>query len=137
MKMESFVSDMMESVASTRPAFILDPDKESLSKWDSIGKYTAFISASGGDPKETDLVTKHLRVLNEKDDFDSIFIMDSGLDNLITNITETLGILKSKINLVIPYEDYNGLRPRLNSRLYLYKTNSPTNITLYESYKIR
>ena len=134
--MESFVEDMMESVASTRPAFILDPDKESMSKWDHGRRSSALISATG-DPKETELVTEHLRFLMENDDLDSIFVLNSGLTELIRDTTETLGILKSKINLVIPYGDSSGMQPRLNSRLYLYKTNSQKNITLYESYTIR
>ena len=135
--MESFIEDMMESVASTRPAFILDPDKESMSKWDHGRRSSALISAATGDPEETELVTEHLRFLMENDDLDSVFVLNSGLTELIRHTTETLGILKSKINLVIPYGDSSGMQTRFNSRLYLYKTNSQRNITLYESYKIR
>ena len=136
LQMESFVEDMMESVASTRPAILFDPDKESMSKWGHGRRSSALISATG-DPEETVMITEHLRYLIKNDDLDSIFVLNLGLNELIKNITESLGILKSKIHLVLPHGDSTGLQPRLDSRLYLYTTTSETDIILYENYKIR
>ena len=126
----------MEGIASTRPAYIIHPDTELLSKWDGGKRSLALIGATGS-LCETVLVTEHLRFLMENDDLDSIFVSSSGLKALIKNVTESLGILRSKINMVIPYGDSAGLRPRLNSRLFLYESDSDWNINLYESYIIR
>ena len=134
--MESFVEDLMEGIASTRPAFIFHPDNEMMSKWDGGRRSIALIGATGS-PEDTELVTEHLRFLIENDDLDSIFVLSSGLNALIRNVTETLRILRSKINVVVPYGDSAGLRLRFNSRLFLYESNSEKNIDLYESYKIR
>ena len=136
LQMESFVEDLMEGIASTRPVFILHPDTESLSVWNGGRRSIALICATGS-PEDTELVTEHLRFLMENDDLDSIFVLSSGLSALIKNVSESLGILRTKINMVVPYGDSAGLRPRLNSRLFLYESESARNMNLYESYKIR
>ena len=134
LKIESFVEGVMASIASTQPAFILDPDNEPISKWNGK-QFNAFICATGDD-KESSIINEHIRSLINNDNVDSIFFLKFGQSKLIKNVTETLGILKSKINMIIPYEDSSDLQLRLNSRLYLYKICLP-NITLYESYRIR
>ena len=136
LQMESFVEDLMEGIASTRPAFIFHPDNEVISKWDGGKRSMALIGATGSFC-ETVLVTEHLRFLIENDDLDSIFVLSSGLNALIRNVTETLEVLRSKINVVVPYGDSEGLRPRFNSRLFLYESKSEKIMNLYESYKIR
>ena len=136
LQMESFVEDLTEGIASTRPAYIINPDNEFISKWDGGKRSIALIGATGS-PYETVLVTEHLRFLMENDDLDSIFVLSAGLNALIKNVTDALGILRSKINVVVPYGDSAGLLPRLDSRLFLYESDSDWNINLYESYIIR
>ena len=136
LQMESFVEDLTEGIASTRPAYIINPENELISKWDGGKRSIALIGATGS-PYETVLVTEHLRFLMENDDLDSIIVLSSGLNALVKNVTETLGILRSKIKVVVPYGDSAGFCPRLNSRLFLYESKSEKNMNLYESYKIR
>ena len=133
--MKSFVKSFAEAMSITRPAFIFDPDKEIISTWNSM-PMSAMISATG-DPKEADMVNQFLRHLIETDNLDSIFVLDSGLAELVGNVTNTLYILNTKINLLLPYGHSTDLRPRLDSRLYLFQIHDETNITLYENYQIR
>ena len=127
---ESFVEDVMESLASNQPVLILDPDQTAFSKWSGM------LPRAIGSMDATK-ITNQLRTLIDADDVDSIFFLAPSQAELISQVTGALGLLKSKINVIIPYGQYEGLEMRLDSRLYLYKTHDEDKVTLYESYQIR
>ena len=134
-RMDLFVKGFMERIAINRPALILDADKSTLSSWNGMASI-AMISATC-DSHEADKVINHLQYLIKADAIDAIMFLNNGLGEVIRNVTKSLGILNTKMNLLIPNEDSVGLKLRLNSRLYAYQPTDGTSILLYENYKIR
>ena len=120
----------MKSIACTKPAFIFNPDETQLWKW-AASQSSALMSTT-----DYEMIRDRLQYLIEKDNVDIIFFLTSGQGKLIRKVVNSLEILKSKINVVIPFGDSAGLQSRLNSRLYLYKTLD-IGVSLFESYQIR
>ena len=86
-------------------------------------------------------VTEQLRILMDADDLDAIFFLSPGQAGLIKHVTDALGIFRSKVNVIIPHGDSEGLDLRLDSRLYLFRLNTrhlgDDSVTMFESYQIR
>ena len=127
---ESFVEDVMASLASNQPVLILDPDQTSFSKW--TGMLPRVIESM-----DATKVTSQLRILIDTHDVDSVFFLALSQAELIRRVTGSLGLLKSKTNVIIPHGQSEGLEMRLDSRLYLYQAHEEDKVTLYESYQIR
>ena len=62
--------------------------------------------------------------------------LSSGQADLIRDVVNGLQILKSKVSVVVPHGESDGLKSRLNSQLYLYEIDGDS-IKLHESYQIR
>ena len=77
----------------------------------------------------------------DADDLDAIFFLSPGQAGLIKHVTDALGIFRSKVNVIIPHGDSEGLDLRLDSRLYLFRLNTghlgDDRVTMFESYQIR
>ena len=132
---ERFVEDMIDSMGGTKPAFIFNPD-ETHNLGQMRSQTSAMMLASGNDPKEAMMIKDQLSFLMETDEVDIIFFLSSGQADLIRTIVNDLELLKTRINVVIPYGDSAGLESRLNSQLYLYEIIGD-DIILFESYQIR
>ena len=139
----------MASLASIKPVLVLDPDETSFSQWEemllptAIGtidpqKVGGIFSLVKNLTQSTFQVTEQLKILIDADDLDSIFFLSPGMGGLIRHVSDALGLFKSKVNVVIPYEEStDGLDLRLDSRLYLYQLQQDGKVTLFESYQIR
>ena len=139
----------MASLASIKPVLVLDPDETSFSQWEemllptAIGtidpqKVGGIFSLVKNLTQSTFQVTEQLKILIDADDLDSIFFLSPGMGGLIKHVSDALGLFKSKVNVVIPYEEStDGLDLRLDSRLYLYQLQQDGKVTLFESYQIR
>ena len=138
----------MASLASIKPVLVLDPDQTSFSQWGemlptAIGtidpqKVGGIFSLVKNLTQSTFQVTEQLKILIDADDLDSIFFLSPGMGGLIRHDSDALGLFKSKVNVVIPYEEStDGLDLRLDSRLYLYQLQQDGKVTLFESYQIR
>ena len=139
----------MASLASIKPVLVLDPDETSFSQWEemllptAIGtidpqKVGGIFSLVKNLTQSTFQVTEQLKILIDADDLDSIFFLSPGMGGLIKHVSDALGLFKSKVNVVIPYEgSTDGLDLRLDSRLYLYQLQQDGKVTLFESYQIR
>ena len=129
-QMDQFAMRLMENMACTKPVFIFNPDETQLSKWAHF-ESSALISAI-----EYEIMIDQLSILIETDDIDIIFFLISGQARLIRNVVNKLEILKSKVKVIIPFGDSSNFQSRLNSHLFLYKTNGDE-VILFESYQIR
>ena len=139
----------MASLASIKPVLVMDPDQTSFSQWEemllptAIGtidpqKVGGIFSLVKNLTQSTFQVTEQLKILIDADDLDSIFFLSPGMGGLIKHVSDALGLFKSKVNVVIPYEEStDGLDLRLDSRLYLYQLQQDGKVTLFESYQIR
>ena len=84
-------------------------------------------------------IIERLDFLIEAEELDIIFFVGSGghaATDLLVDVARSLDIFQTKIKLVIPHGTSHGLRPRLNSGLFLYETHEDS-FTLFESYGIR
>ena len=132
---EGFVEAMIMSMGGTKPAFIFNPDKTQILGW--TGSLTSsMMSAWGDDPMEAKMIKDRLSFLMETDEVDIIFFLSSGQKDLIRSIVNDLEILKTRICVVVPYGDSDGLMSRLNSELYTYDIVGD-GINLFENYQIR
>ena len=128
--LDQFTKDFMKNMACIKPAFIFNPDETQLWKW-AHSQSGALISSTG-----YEMIRDRLQFLIGKDEVDIIFFLTSGQGKLIRKVVNNLEILKSKINVVIPFGDSAGLRSRLNSRLFIYRMLD-RGVSLFESYQIR
>ena len=143
----------MASLASIKPVLVLDPDQTSFSQWEEmllpsaigtidpqkVGELFLLVRLMVKNHTQSTLqVTEQLKILIDADDLDSIFFLSPGMGGLITHVSDALGLFKSKVNVVVPYEEStDGLDLRLDSRLYLYQLQQDGKVTLFESYQIR
>ena len=143
----------MASLASIKPVLVLDPDQTSFSQWEEmllpsaigtidpqkVGELFLLVRLMVKNLTQSTLqVTEQLKILIDADDLDSIFFLSPGMGGLITHVSDALGLFKSKVNVVVPYEEStDGLDLRLDSRLYLYQLQQDGKVTLFESYQIR
>lgn len=77
---ETFVEDLMESLASNQPVLILDPDQTAFSKW--IGMLPRAIGSM-----DATKITNQLRILIDTDNVDSIFFLAPSQAELISRVT--------------------------------------------------
>ena len=133
-ELAQFAQDFMQSLGTTNPAIILDPDQMSMTSW--ANQQSASILAVPTALNDANVSIYHLNNLISLDEINLIMFTIPIASQLIKFMANELGTLNPKTPILIPHGYPVSFPLRLDSRLFIYKI-SGRRATLFEKYNIR